>query len=79
MKYLPACILLVCSCIVEMHLAFSISCLVSGIFLTFCALGTPTPPLVYNPVIEQGDPMFLRIMQDEEENGPPRNGDFDYD
>lgn len=81
MRYLPACILLACGCIVEMHLAMSISCLVLGILLTFCALGTPTQPLVYAPTMESAEPMFLRMMRDDEdEDGPPGSrGDFDYE
>ena len=80
MKYLPACILLVCGCIVEMHLAMSISCLVLGVLLTLFALGTPTQPLVYCPSIEQGEPMLLRMVRDDDEDGPQQpNGDFDYE
>ena len=80
MKYLPACILLACSCMVEMHIALSICCLITGVFLTFCALGTPTQPLVYCPTMESSEPMFLKMMHDEEEDGSSGSqGDFDYE
>jgi len=79
MKYLPACILLGCGCFVDMHIAMSISCLVIGVLLTLCALGTPTQPLVYCPTMESAEPMFLRMMRDDDEDGPPGKGDFDYE
>lgn len=78
MKYLPACILLACACIVDMHVVQSGICLGFGLALTVYALRTPNPPLIYNSVMEVPEPMFT-LMQDKGEETSDGNGEFDYD
>ena len=76
-KYIPACILLACACVVDMNSVQSGICLGFGVILTVYALRIPTPPLIYNSVMEAPEPIFA-VMQDKGEETSDGNGEFDY-
>jgi len=63
---------------VDMHAVQSSICLGLGVGFAVYALRMPSPPLIYNSVMESPEPLFT-LMQDKGGETSEGNGEFDYD